>query len=98
MSTNPDGVDVSNMIVLLVDDTEAAHHAGAWALGAAGPSVVLRYLACTGDLVTEVERIANEIKADAVVLPASVSGDSRLGGSVASRLVRAAHWPVTVIP
>jgi hypothetical protein len=35
MSANPDGVDVSNVIVLLVDDTEAARRAGAWALGAA---------------------------------------------------------------
>jgi hypothetical protein len=35
MDMNNLGVDVNNVIVLLVDDTEAAQRAGAWALRAA---------------------------------------------------------------
>ncbi|MFF3323940.1 universal stress protein [Streptomyces sp. NPDC002889] len=47
-----------------------------------------------GGLVTA----ADELKADAVVVGASESAGHRIVGSVAVRLVKAGHWPVTVVP
>jgi len=44
------------------------------------------------------DRIADEIRADAVVVGASAQAGHRLIGSLAVRLVRAGRWPVTVVP
>ncbi|MFF0448740.1 universal stress protein [Streptomyces sp. NPDC004609] len=41
---------------------------------------------------------ADELKADAVVVGLSESAGHRFIGSVAVRLVRTGHWPVTVVP
>ncbi|MCW2879522.1 MAG: UspA domain protein [Sphaerisporangium sp.] len=43
-------------------------------------------------------RVADEVRADAVVVGASAQVGHRLIGSVAIRLVRAGRWPVTVVP
>jgi nucleotide-binding universal stress UspA family protein len=51
-----------------------------------------------GDPFTELRRIADEIRADAVVVGASAQAGHRLVGSLAVRLVRAGKWPVTVVP
>jgi nucleotide-binding universal stress UspA family protein len=51
-----------------------------------------------GDAYTELARVANEVKADAVIVGASAQAGHRLIGSVAVRLVRAGRWPVTVVP
>ncbi len=51
-----------------------------------------------GDAFTEIRRIADEIRADAVVVGASAQAGHRLIGSLAVRLVRAGRWPVTVVP
>ena len=51
-----------------------------------------------GDPFTELRRIADEIRADAVVVGASQHAGHRLIGSLAVRLVRAGRWPVTVVP
>ena len=51
-----------------------------------------------GDPFTELRRIADEIHADAVVVGASAHAGHRLVGSLAVRLVKAARWPVTVVP
>jgi nucleotide-binding universal stress UspA family protein len=51
-----------------------------------------------GDAYNELARIADEVKADAVVVGASAQAGHRLIGSVAVRLVRAGRWPVTVVP
>ncbi|HEY1973434.1 MAG TPA: universal stress protein [Pseudonocardia sp.] len=56
------------------------------------------FLVRTGDPVTEISRLADELKVDAVVVGASTSAGHRLIGSVAVRLVRAGRWPVTVVP
>jgi nucleotide-binding universal stress UspA family protein len=42
--------------------------------------------------------IADEIQADVVVVGASSQMHSRLGGSLATRLIRLNRWPVTVVP
>jgi nucleotide-binding universal stress UspA family protein len=51
-----------------------------------------------GDPLTELTRMANELHADMVMVGASTHAGHRLIGSLAVRLVRAGHWPVTVVP
>lgn len=51
-----------------------------------------------GDPFTELRRVATEVQADMVVVGASEQAGHRLVGSVASKLVRAATWPVVVVP
>ena len=58
----------------------------------------ITFIATEGDPYTELRRIADEIRADAVVVGASAKAGHRLIGSLAVRLVRAGRWPVTVVP
>jgi nucleotide-binding universal stress UspA family protein len=51
-----------------------------------------------GDPYTELRRIADEIRADMVVVGVSTQAGHRLVGSIASRLVRTGKWPVVVVP
>jgi nucleotide-binding universal stress UspA family protein len=60
--------------------------------------VPITFIATRGDPFTELSRIAEEIRADAVVVGASAHVGHRLIGSLAVRLVKAARWPVTVVP
>jgi nucleotide-binding universal stress UspA family protein len=60
--------------------------------------VDLTFMAVHGDPFTELRRIADEIRADAVVVGAPAKAGHRLVGSLAIRLVRANRWPVTVVP
>jgi nucleotide-binding universal stress UspA family protein len=60
--------------------------------------IAITFVATTGDPFTELCRIAGEIRADAVVVGASAHAGHRFIGSLAVRLVKAARWPVTVVP
>ena len=60
--------------------------------------IPITFIATEGDPYTELRRIADEIRADAVVVGASAKAGHRLIGSLAVRLVRAGRWPVTVVP
>ena len=60
--------------------------------------ISITFIAAEGDPFTEIRRIADEIRADAVVVGASAHAGHRLVGSLAVRLVRAGRWPVTVVP
>jgi nucleotide-binding universal stress UspA family protein len=60
--------------------------------------VPLTFIATRGDPFAELCRIAQEIRADAVVVGASAHAVHRLVGSLAVRLVKAGRWPVTVVP
>jgi nucleotide-binding universal stress UspA family protein len=51
-----------------------------------------------GDPYTEIKRMADEMRADAMVVGASAKAGHRIIGSLAVRLVRAGRWPVTVVP
>ncbi len=61
-----------------------------------GISVTFR--AERGDPFTEICRVADEVRADAIVVGASAHAGHRFIGSLAVRLVRAGKWPVTVVP
>jgi nucleotide-binding universal stress UspA family protein len=58
----------------------------------------LEFRSMVGDPWTELTRVANETRADAVVVGASEHAGHRIVGSLATRLVRAGKWPVTVVP
>lgn len=56
------------------------------------------FLVVRGDPFTELRRVAEEVRADALVVGASERAGHRFVGSLASRMVKAALWPVTVVP
>jgi len=56
------------------------------------------FISAHGDPYREIIRIAEETRADAIVVGASLQAGHRLLGSLAVRLVRAGKWPVTVVP
>jgi nucleotide-binding universal stress UspA family protein len=60
--------------------------------------VSVSFLAAHGDAYSEIRRIADETRADAIVVGASMKAGHKLVGSLAVRLVRAGKWPVTVVP
>jgi nucleotide-binding universal stress UspA family protein len=57
-----------------------------------------RLVTPTGDPFRELSRVAEEERADAVVVGASEHAGHRIVGSLGLRLVRAGRWPVTVVP
>jgi nucleotide-binding universal stress UspA family protein len=60
--------------------------------------ISLTFVARCGDPFSELRRVADEVRADAIVVGASAKASHRLVGSLAVRLVRAGKWPVTVVP
>jgi nucleotide-binding universal stress UspA family protein len=66
--------------------------------GAALIGVQLTFMTAAGDAYHELRRVADEVRADAVIVGASTKAGHRLVGSLAVRLVRAGRWPVTVVP
>ncbi len=66
--------------------------------GAGLLGVPVTFIATRGDPYTELRRVADEVRADAVIVGASTKAGHRLVGSLAVRLVKAGRWPVTVVP
>jgi nucleotide-binding universal stress UspA family protein len=66
--------------------------------GAARLGVPLEFITAFGDPYHELRRVADEVRADAVVVGASTQAGHRWVGSLAVRLVKAGRWPVTVVP
>lgn len=60
--------------------------------------VPVSFLSQRGDPYTGLRAMAEEFKADIVVVGASSQKSHRLFGSIATRLVRLGRWPVTVVP
>jgi nucleotide-binding universal stress UspA family protein len=60
--------------------------------------VSFTFIATRGDPYTELRRVADEVRADAVIVGASAKAGHRWVGSLAVRLVKAGRWPVTVVP
>jgi len=65
---------------------------------AASVGVPLTFITACGDPFTEIRRVADEVRADAVIVGASTKAGHRWVGSLAVRLVKAGRWPVTVVP
>ncbi len=66
--------------------------------GAGNLGVDLTFITASGDPYRELRRVADEVRADAVVVGASAQAGHRWVGSLAVRLVKAGRWPVTVVP
>jgi len=60
--------------------------------------VQITFIAARGDPFNELRRVADEVRADAVIVGASTKAGHRFVGSLAVRLVKAGRWPVTVVP
>ncbi|RKR90717.1 nucleotide-binding universal stress UspA family protein [Micromonospora pisi] len=60
--------------------------------------VPLTFLGRRGDPYAELRTVADELRADMVVVGASTQAGHRLVGSIAARLVKSGHWPVVVVP
>jgi nucleotide-binding universal stress UspA family protein len=58
----------------------------------------LTFITARGDPFNELRRVADEVRADAVIVGASAKAGHRWVGSLAVRLVKAGRWPVTVVP
>ena len=65
---------------------------------AAERGVRATFVTAVGDPYRELRRVADQVRADAVVVGASAKAGHRLVGSLAVRLVKAGRWPVTVVP
>jgi nucleotide-binding universal stress UspA family protein len=57
-----------------------------------------RLILVHGDPYLEIVRAADDLRADAVVVGASMKAGHRFVGSLAGRLIKAGKWPVTVVP
>jgi len=66
--------------------------------GASRVGIALTFVVARGDPYTEIRRVADEVRADAVIVGASTKAGHRWVGSLAVRLVKAGRWPVTVVP
>ena len=60
--------------------------------------IPVTFIVARGDPYTELRRVADEVRADAVIVGASMQAGHRWIGSLAVRLVKAGRWPVTVVP
>jgi nucleotide-binding universal stress UspA family protein len=60
--------------------------------------VEAEFLDREGNAYSEIVKLAEEVRADAIVVGASTQAGHRLVGSLAVHLVRSAQWPVTVVP
>jgi nucleotide-binding universal stress UspA family protein len=60
--------------------------------------VPVTFRAECGDPYSELVRVADEVRADGVIVGASTQAGHRFAGSIAIRLVKAGRWPVTVVP
>jgi nucleotide-binding universal stress UspA family protein len=60
--------------------------------------VPFTFITARGDPFHELRRVADEVRADAVIVGASTKAGHRFVGSLAVRLVKAGRWPVTVVP
>ncbi len=66
--------------------------------GAANIGMAVEFVIAEGDPFGQLVRVADEVRADAVVVGASTQAGHRVIGSIAVRLVRAGRWPVIVVP
>jgi nucleotide-binding universal stress UspA family protein len=81
-----------------VADEMAADMESRIATAAAEMGLRMQFISVAGDPWTELTRVADELRVDAVVVGASESAGHRIIGSLAGRLVRAGRWPVSVVP
>jgi nucleotide-binding universal stress UspA family protein len=65
---------------------------------AADHGVPVEFVVSAADPVLALTQVAEQVRADAILVGASTQAAHRLFGSVAVRAVRTGRWPVTVVP
>jgi nucleotide-binding universal stress UspA family protein len=58
----------------------------------------VEFVTTEGDTFAELVKVADKVRADAVVVGTSTQAGHRVIGSIAVRLVRLGRWPVIVVP
>jgi len=97
MAASPVGATVAAAETAAYDEV-AAEMRGRVEEAALEFGISIDFIVARGDAYAEIKRIADEARADAIVVGASQKVGHRLIGSLAVRLVRAGKWPVTVVP
>lgn len=82
----------------VAEEIGAQAHRDAERLGEAYRNLRWEFHTFRGDPYSGLVRTADDLRADAVVVGASEKAGHRFIGSLAVRLVKAARWPVTVVP
>lgn len=93
-------VAVSDVVMLMAETASQLADEIAARLHDAAKRIPVRWKFHTfrGDPFGGLVRVADDLRADAVVVGASEHVNHRIMGSLAVRLVKAARWPVTVVP
>ncbi len=60
--------------------------------------LTISFVERSGSPFVELVRLADELRADAIVIGASAQTSHRFIGSLGLQLVKTARWPVTVVP
>jgi nucleotide-binding universal stress UspA family protein len=58
----------------------------------------ITFMRLRGDPYTELCKVADDVRADMLVVGLSTSPGHRLMGSIATKLVKTGRWPVVVVP
>jgi nucleotide-binding universal stress UspA family protein len=66
--------------------------------GASRLGLEVEYLVAHGSVYAELVAMAEQVRAELVVVGASESPGHRVVGSLGARLIRAGRWPVVVVP
>jgi nucleotide-binding universal stress UspA family protein len=66
--------------------------------GAAWHGIDVEFRTAEGNPYGELVKMAEEVRAELVVLGASTSPGHRVVGSLGARMIKAGKWPVTVVP
>jgi nucleotide-binding universal stress UspA family protein len=92
------GVPAAVGALMQMHESVASELRAAVAARAPALGVDVTFVERRGDPYTEIIRLADELRVDAVVVGASTHTGHRFIGSLALRLVRDARWPITVVP
>lgn len=95
----PSGVDAGVSAAMIATSREMVEDlARQVEEGSAYIGLDVEFYVRVGERFREIAAIADELRADLVVVGASEHTGHRLVGSLATKLVRAGRWPVTVVP
>lgn len=85
---------IGSAVTTLMDTHDAVERELRRALADVDAHLIVRI----GEPYTELLAVAQELRADAVIVGRSTKTLHRIAGSLAVKLVRCGRWPVTVVP
>ncbi len=84
------------LIEMPEDITDELHRS--FAEGTARLNISSKFVVRSGNPYKALIAVATELRVDAIVIGASTQAGHKLVGSLATRLVKDAAWPITVVP